>query len=342
MKHGNIALFVPHNGCPNQCTFCNQRSITGKQYQPTAEDVDRAVLEAVLSSERNGTKYNYEIAFFGGSFTAIDREYMLTMLNAAHKYVENGTVGGIRLSTRPDAIDNEVLTLLKNYGVTSIELGAQSMCDDVLLANLRGHTSDDVRNASCLIKNYGFSLGLQMMTGLYKSDNEKDIFTAKEIIGLEPDTVRIYPTITIEGTMLGELYKSGEYKPSSLDESVDLCALLLKMFSENNIEVIRLGLHYSEDLKNGMLFDNYHPAFKELCESRLMLDEFVRSLEFSEILKKGTKDIVVAVNPSSVSKFVGQKRANIKTINRMGLNVKIRQNDKLSVYELLINDIVNE
>lgn len=337
MKHGNIALFVPHNGCPNQCTFCNQRSITGMQYQPTEQDVDRAVSEALSSSSKSGIRYDYEIAFFGGSFTAIDRDYMLSLLKAAYKYAVNGTVKGIRISTRPDAVDDEVLKILKQYNVTSIELGAQSMCDDVLVANRRGHSADSVKFSSLLIKNYGFSLGLQMMTGLYGSNDEKDVFTAKEIISLKPDTVRIYPTITLDATPLGELYKSGEYKPPTLDESVNLCALLLKLFSENNIEVIRLGLHYSSDLESGMLFNNYHPAFKELCESKLMLDEFkvlVKDLNYAD---REIKNLVVNVNPSSVSKFVGQKRANIEEIKRMGFNVKVKQDGTLSVYGLSIS-----
>ena len=330
MKHGNIAIFVPHNGCPHQCSFCNQRSITGVRYQPTEKDIDEAVKTAVTSAKN----YDYEIAFFGGSFTAIDREYMTRLLKCAYKYVENKTVSGIRLSTRPDAVDEEVLAILKRYGVTSIELGAQSMCDDVLTANMRGHTAEDVKNASRLIKEYGFSLGLQMMTGLYGSNFEKDVFTANEIISLDPDTVRIYPTVTIENTVLGTLIESGEYKPNTLEESVNLCALLLKMFSENNIEVIRLGLHYSEDLEDSMLYNNYHPAFKELCESKIMLDEFLRLCREKNI----PTDTVLnaAVNPKSISKFVGQKRANILKLHDMGYDVKAVGDDTLGMYEIRI------
>ncbi|MDE7390315.1 MAG: radical SAM protein, partial [Lachnospiraceae bacterium] len=211
-----MALFVPHNGCPNQCSFCNQKSITGKQYQPTPQDVRNAVKEALFSSEISGKYYDYEIAFFGGSFTAVDRDYMVSLLECAYEYVKDGTVSGIRLSTRPDKIDTEVLDILKAYGVTSIELGAQSMCDEVLSANKRGHTAEDVRAASRLIIKYGFSLGLQMMTGLYKSSDERDIFTAKEVISLSPDTVRIYPTVTLEGTPLARLLTSVEYIPPKL------------------------------------------------------------------------------------------------------------------------------
>lgn len=330
MKHGNIALFVPHNGCPNQCTFCNQKSITGVQYQPSESDVDSAVSEALKSAE----KYDFEIAFFGGSFTAIDRKYMVFLLKAAYKYVENKSVRGIRISTRPDAIDKDVLDILKSYGVTSIELGAQSMCDEVLSANRRGHSADDVRRASALIKEYGFALGLQMMTGLYKSSFERDVETAREIIKLNPDTVRIYPTVTIDGTVLAELYKTGEYNPSNLEESVNLCALLLKMFSDNNIEVIRLGLHYSEELERDMLFNNYHPAFKEVCESRLMLDEVKRIVADDRF--SGVKNLLISVNPKSVSKLVGQKRANILEMNKLGYSIKLNPDSKLSAYQIIV------
>lgn len=300
------------------------------QYQPDESDVDTAVSEAM----RTAKKYDYEIAFFGGSFTAIDREYMISLLKAAHKYVVNKTVRGIRLSTRPDAIDEEVLDILKSYGVTSIELGAQSMCDEVLSANRRGHSADDVRRASCLIRDYGFSLGLQMMTGLYKSSFERDVETAKEIIKLKPDTVRIYPTVTIDGTVLAQLYRSGQYKPANLQESVNLCALLLKMFSDNNIEVIRLGLHYSEDLERDMVFNNYHPAFRELCESKLMLEEFKRIISDERFPE--SKSLLISVNPSCVSKLVGQKRSNILEMNRLGYNIKLNRDDTLSTYQIIV------
>lgn len=329
MKHGNIALFVPHNGCPNQCSFCNQKSITGRQYQPTPKDVDDAVEEALAANEKYGLKYDYEIAFFGGSFTAIDRNYMLALLNAAYKYVENKTVKGIRLSTRPDAVDTEVLATLKRHGVTSIELGAQSMCDEVLLANRRGHTADDVRISSRLIKSFGFSLGLQMMTGLYKSSDERDIYTAQEIIKLAPDTVRIYPTVTMENTPLADLYKSGSFVPVGMEKSVNLCAVLLKMFTEHNIEVIRLGLHYSKELEKDMLYNNYHPAFKELCESKMMLSDFMEKAE-----SMNCSDITVSVNPASVSRFVGQKRANMKLLSEKGYRIKLLQDKSLSKYEI--------
>ena len=268
MKKGNISIFVPHLGCPQQCSFCNQKTITGKQSQPTADDVKNAVATAL---KRKG--YEYEIAFFGGSFTAIDMEYMLTLLTAAADCVDGERVKGIRISTRPDCIDSEVLDILKAHKVTSIELGAQSMDDEVLKANLRGHTAADVASAAKLIKSYGFELGLQMMTGLYLDTDEKAIETAKKLIELQPDTVRIYPTVVLKGTYLAELYDKEVYKPQTVDDAAALCTRLLPMFENAGIKVIRLGLHASDDIKKNMVAGAYHEAFGEIVQSRFMLNK---------------------------------------------------------------------
>lgn len=272
---------------------------------------------------------NSEIAFFGGSFTAIDRGYMISLLEATRPYIDSFL--GIRISTRPDYIDDEVLNILKSYNVTSIELGAQSMDDVVLSANNRGHNSDDVINASELIKNYGFSLGLQMMTGLYKSDINKDIYTAEQFISLQPDTVRIYPTVVMKDTVLADLYLNGEYVPYTLETSIDLCSHLIKMFTEKNINIIRLGLHYSDSLVNNSYGNNYHPAFKELCENKLFYDNFISKAEISR-----NKDIEVYINEKSISKFLGQKKCNLLKFNELGYNIGIKFDNTLGKYDLYI------
>ena len=197
MSHSNISVFVPHKGCPNDCSFCNQRAISGQTVPATPKDVENAVKIAI---EYNVDPKNTEIAFFGGSFTAIERDYMLSLLTAAKHFLDTYNFKGIRISTRPDYINKDILLILKNYGVTAIELGAQSMDDQVLKANMRGHTSAQVAEASQLIKSYGFELGLQMMTGLYKDSDTAAISTAKQIIKIKPDTVRIYPTIVLKDT----------------------------------------------------------------------------------------------------------------------------------------------
>lgn len=322
MKKGNISIFVPHQGCPCACSFCNQKTITGQNELPTADDVRNAVDTALRKKE-----YEYEIAFFGGSFTAIDRKYMLELLEAAYPYVKNGQVKGIRISTRPDCIDHEVLDILKKYGVTSIELGAQSMDDEVLEANRRGHTAQDVCNAAELIKEYGFELGLQMMTGLYKDTAEKSIETAKKIIELAPSTVRIYPTVVLKGTYLAELYLKEEYVPLNADDSAELCAILVPMFENAGIKIIRLGLHSSRDIKENMLAGGFHDSFGELVKSRIMVNK---------ILELPPADYQVYVNPRSVSKLKGNKKSNIYLLIERGYNIKIITDNGLDVDELRI------
>ena len=272
---------------------------------------------------------NAEIAFFGGSFTAIDREYMISLLDAAREF--EGVFSGIRISTRPDAIDAEILALLKGYGVTAIELGAQSMDDNVLTLNERGHSAEDVRTASRLIKSFGFSLGLQMMTGLYGSDFDKDRHTAEEFIALEPDTVRIYPTVVMKGTALEKYFLNGSYKPYTLKESVELCAELIRKFEDNKINIIRVGLHYSDSLIENGYCENYHPAFKELCESKLFYNSF---LEKTKLLE--SRNIDITINRKSLSKLYGQRKSNLRAFEEMGYRVNIIFDDSLEKYEMRI------
>ena len=296
-------------------------------FQPTSYDVRRILAQAV--KDLGSDSKNAEIAFFGGSFTAIDREYMITLLEATREYI--GVFKGIRISTRPDCIDKDILDILKSYCVTSIELGAQSMDNDVLFVNRRGHTAQDVINASRLIKEYGFSLGLQMMTGLYKSSYEKDIYTAKQFIKLRPDTVRIYPTITMKNTYLAELYDKGEFIPDSIEDSIEVCSRLINMFTEVNINIIRLGLHYSESLIQNSLGNNYHPAFKELCENRIFYNKFLE-----EVNGLNSKEVIVYINEKSLSKFLGQKKSNLNKFNELGYKIDIKFDNTLEKYELYI------
>lgn len=318
MKHANVAIFVPHNGCSHQCSFCNQRSITGRLSQPSPQDVLDAI-QVAKASLGEDTK-NAEIAFFGGSFTAIERGYMISLLGAAAPFVKDGTFAGIRISTRPDYIDDEVLTLLKNYGVTAIELGAQSMDDRVLELNGRGHTAKQVENASKRIQSAGFALGLQMMTGLYGDTSEGSLQTAQKCAVLSPDTIRIYPTIIMCGTELGEKYQKGEFETLSLDESVSLCAKLLDFFEERGIPVIRLGLHSSPELERDMLSGPWHPAFRELCDSYRMLAKISDYL-IQNHTPKGV--ITVKVNPKAVSKATGQKKSNLIALFALGYQARI-------------------
>ncbi|MBO4446295.1 MAG: radical SAM protein [Clostridia bacterium] len=331
MSHKNIALFVAHVGCPHQCSFCNQHIITGKQETATAADVDAAVKTALDSGCRDG-----QLAFFGGSFTAIDRPYMMSLLEAAKPHVDAGEISGIRVSTRPDAIDGEILDILKEYGVTAIELGAQSMSDEVLRKNRRGHTADDVRRASALIKKRGFELGLQMMTGLLGDSDEGAVFTARELIKLQPATVRIYPTVVLEHTELARLYENGEYRPQSLDEAVNLCARLLLMFEDAGIRVIRLGLHSGGNVEDGYIAGAYHPAMRELVEGRIYLDKALEKLRDFE--GGDAHRYKIFVNPKEISKMTGQKRQNIVQLKDNNYICNVFPDDGLKKYEILIEE----
>lgn len=331
MKHSIISLFVTHMGCPHQCSFCNQKTISGSVKTLSPEDVTKTLQEAVT---HGNNPQDTEIAFFGGSFTAIERGYMVSLLEETKPFMERGCFKGIRISTRPDAIDKEVLSILKSYGVTSIELGAQSTDEDVLRLNHRGHSRNDIFKASQMIKVNGFSLGLQMMTGLLGDTDEKSLKTCEDIISLKPDTVRIYPTIVLEGTYLAQLYKKGEYIPQRLDDAVSLCARLLKRFNDENITVIRLGLHSGGNVEEGYVAGPYHDAFGELCESKIYLSLAEENLKGRE---KGKK--IIYVNPREISKMTGQKKMNKNQLLSQGYQIDVKGKEGLKKYEIEIQDI---
>ena len=320
MKHINVALFVVHKGCPHTCSFCNQRSISGSTVEITAAQVHEAAATAIKSLSESEAAGG-EIAFFGGSFTMVERGYMISLLEAAYEYVSKGIFKGIRLSTRPDGIDPEICEILKRYGVTAVELGAQSLSDRVLTMNERGHTAADVEAAHAMLRGYGFETGLQMMTGLYGDSDSSAIHTAEKLIALHPDTVRIYPTIVLKDTDLAALYADNIYKPQTLDKAVKLAAELYTMFEENGVRVIRLGLHSIEE--KAYIAGPWHPAFSELCQSQIMLAGALKSLS-----DKGNYIIYVA--PGCVSKMTGQKRKNLVFLAGKGYNCRVREDKSLT------------
>lgn len=325
----NVAIFIPHKGCPNKCSFCDQRHITGQQIQPDSDYV-KSTIETALSSLKEKSR-DSEIAFFGGSFTAIDKGYMLELLESTKPYIDN--FKGIRVSTRPDAISKEVLEILKTFKVTSIELGAQSMSDLVLLANERGHTAEDVCKASVLIKSFGFSLGLQMMTGLYMSNDELDLYTAEQFIKLKPDTVRIYPTVVLKNTTLATLYESGEYNPPDAFEAAKFCAKLIPMFENADIKVIRVGLHDSDSLRSNMISGAFHPALRELCEGQMYYENIM-----TEINRIGISggNIIISVPKSALSKAIGQKAINKNMLIASGYKPQFIEDFTLAERQVLI------
>lgn len=336
MKHSNISIFVPHIGCPHLCSFCDQRTISGAQHAPSGEEV-RSICEKALGEVKSPE--NTEIAFFGGSFTAIPREYMTELLDAAHDFIGGGKFKGIRISTRPDCIDWQILELLKKYGVTSIELGAQSMNDKVLAANDRGHTAQDVVNASSLIREYGFELGLQVMLGLYESTPDDDFESMLDILEIHPDTLRIYPVVILKGTKLAELYEAGIYKPYSFEEVVELAVTALLWCENGGIRVLKCGLHASEFVEKDMVGGFYHPAFKEICESEIYREEMGKTISaIEEILRcrklKRKREFEFAVAPSCISKALGHKKSNYEYFRRYDIEIKIVGDENVPKYEV--------
>ena len=327
-----IPIFVPHLGCPNDCTFCNQKKISGEQKQVTENDV-RETIEYYLNSFKEKDAYK-EVAFFGGSFTGIDVELQERLLVAAYDYIKEKKIDGIRISTRPDYIDKRILKRLKKYKVKTIELGVQSTNDYVLNACRRGHTFEDVKKASKLIKWYGFTLGHQMMVGLPESTELDELNTAKDLIKLKPSMVRIYPVLVIKGTELEKQYLEGEYEPLELNQAVQRCKELCYLFGEKNIKVIRIGLQNTDNICNPenenseVVAGPYHETFRQLVESSIYYDTIVNKIKKFEVK---VKEIEIITHPQNVNNIVGYKRENIEKLkNIYDVDVVIVQDIKFS------------
>lgn len=309
-----IPIFVPHVGCKNDCVFCNQKRITGKG----TVNVNREyVIQTVEEYRRTlGEGTSAEIAFFGGSFTAIDLNLQEELLKAGKYYKDSGVVQRIRMSTRPDAIDEKILEMQKKYSVDIIELGIQSLDDEVLKRSNRGHTRLDSENASHLIREYGFTLGHQVMPGLPGSSYEKDIKTCVDSISMKPSIVRIYPTLIIKDTELLTMYEEGGYIPLSLDEAVEVTAEIYSRYMVNNINVIRIGLQNTEAIAAGrdVAGGPFHAAFRQLVEERLYLHTLTLILKNMDL--KG-KDIKISSAAGTISNLAGHKKNNIKHLKNI-------------------------
>ncbi len=299
-----LPVFVPHWGCPHGCVFCNQRHITGEREPATARTVEQVMQQAAALP--SGAKR--QLAFYGGSFTAIPAAQQEELLAAAQPYLARGELSSLRLSTRPDAVDGEMLARLRRYGVETIELGAQSMDDRVLTLSGRGHTAADVERAARLVKEAGFELILQMMTGLPGSSDESDAETARRLAALHPDGVRIYPTVIVRDTALCALWRAGEYREHSVEDAVRVCARILPLFEAAEIPVIRLGLNPTEELSAGAAVGGaYHPALGELVRSRILRNKAEALLAD---VKPGSR-VILGVNARELSQMIGQHRANL-------------------------------
>lgn len=323
-----IPIFVPHLGCPNDCTFCNQKSISGQMKQITEEEVNETI-EKFLKNFKEKDIYK-EIAFFGGSFTGIDTKLQEKLLRIAYRYVKSGKVDGIRVSTRPDYIDKEKLKLLKKYGVKTIELGVQSTNDYILKKCKRGHTYKDVVKASKLIRRNHFKLGHQMMIGLPESTWLDELNTARDLVKLKPKMVRLYPVLVIKNTELAREYLKQEYEPITLIQAVERCKELSNYFEKKKVKVIRVGLQNTDIISNPKNIQSevvagpYHEAFGQLVDDSIWYDKILEAIK-----KINTKvaEIEIEVNPSDANNIIGHKKENLAKMKELyEVDIRVKQN----------------
>ena len=316
-SHSIIPIFLPELGCPKQCVFCNQRHISGQHSVPDADEVKNNI-EQHLSTLK-GRDIITELAFFGGSFTALDSTLQTQFLEIAQPYLQNKSISNIRISTRPDAITDENLKLLRQYGVSIIELGVQSLDDEVLRLSGRGYSASVVYEAADKIVAHGFALGMQMMIGLPGSTHEKDLFTAKEIIRCGAKGTRIYPLLVFRDTDLEQLYINNEYTPLSVDEAVEQSADLLELFLDADVQVYKIGLHPSEFLDNGTLLAGpWIPAFRQHVQARVWQRKFKKALAADASIQG------FAVHPSDINSALGPNRSNVTHFRQKGVSLLIR------------------
>lgn len=336
-----IPIFVPHLGCEQCCTFCDQKRISGEQKEVTAKDV-KEIIDYYLSNFKDNNRY-VEVAFFGGSFTAINKEKQTELLKAVQPYIKGKKVDSIRLSTRPDAINRTILKNLKKYHVKVIELGVQSSNNYILNKVKRGHSFEDVIKSSKMIKWYGFKLGHQMMVGLPDSTEKDDIQTAKDLISLKPKMVRIYPVLVIKGTELEREYNKDEFKPLNVIQAVERSKEIVKMFRNKNIDVIRVGLQNTDTIddpikkQSDVIAGPYHPAFGQLVEDAIWYDRIVEKIKCinAKVIK-----VQIESNKENMNNIIGHKRENFEKLkNTYALIAEFKQNDKLKGNKFIIKVI---
>ncbi|MDF1618395.1 elongator complex protein 3 [Petrocella sp. FN5] len=330
-KHINIPIFVPHHGCLHDCIFCNQKKISGYKTSFNEHQI-RDEIERYLSTAKGVP--HIEIAFFGGSFTGIPIEEQRSYLELATEYIHKYDLNGIRLSTRPDMITKEILDFLRRYPVIGIELGVQSMSDVVLQASKRGHTAEDVINACKLIHSYPFELGLQMMLGLPKDTVALSRYTADQIIGLEPDMVRIYPTLVIKDTELATLYQEGLYTPWDLKTTIDLCLDILPRFEAAGIKVLRIGLQTTQEIQLGqdIVAGPFHPALSQLIEEKRLVNYIL------DYVKDMKTSIYIEANHKLYQALVGHKKRHLSIWSDHDPVINISQNADLPKHILKIGN----
>lgn len=335
-KHINIPIFIPHYGCPNACVFCNQKKITGKP-SFVKENVMNDI-ETVLSTVDLSVS-EVELAFFGGSFTALPKNEILDLLTISDHWLSLGKISSVRLSTRPDAIDEEILDILHSHGVKTIELGIQSFSDNVLSASKRGHTALQSEKACKMIKERGFELIGQMMVGLPSSTTEDEIMTAKRICELSANGARVYPTVVFPDTELDRMKNDGRYTPLSNEDAVIRTAEVLSVFARYRVPVIRIGLCANETLSDEQFSTNYHPSVGEKAINLIFRKNMYKLL--SEARLPEGKNAVFSVAKGKISQAVGQKRSNVTALLRdFKLNgISVVEKDYLDGYAISLEII---
>lgn len=307
--HAIIPIFIPHAGCPHDCVFCNQKAITARTHMPTPADADATVRQWLSTIEKNPDIKHVEIAFYGGSFTAIPMEEQTAYLEIAEKYKKAGAVDSIHMSTRPDYIDDRILDNLAEHGTDVIELGVQSFDDEVLHRAGRGHDSACVYTSSALIKSYGFTLGIQLMSGLPGDSYEKCIRSARETVKIAPAIGRIYPAVVLRDTAMYEMYRRGTYNPPDLEETIHTVSDMYRILTSGGVNVIRVGLKSTDIIKDrdGAVVGGYHPAIRQLVESEIAREDIEAQIKKSGI---GSGHAVFSACPESFSNLTGHKKSN--------------------------------
>ena len=332
-KHSNIPIFIPELACPHQCVFCDQEKISGTYSIPQPADVKDIVERYLETIPENRT---IDIAFFGGSFTGLSVDLQEQYLKEVFKFIKNRKVSGIRLSTRPDYINEPILEMLKKYSVTTIELGAQSTSQEVLNESERGHTVENIRDASNLICKYGCELGLQMMIGLPGDSYERSIQTAKDIVSLGACNTRIYPAIVVKHTAMEKLYQSGKYSPLTLEQAVEWTKDIVHIFEENNVSILRMGLHPSDELVTGksLIAGPFHASFKEMVMTQIWKE--LIDMELQSINSNFSNNIKITVSDRQIHNAIGYRQTNREQLVSRGYTVRFEQNPSFSQYQLNI------
>lgn len=317
-KQITIPVFIPHSGCPHCCVFCNQWRVTGLSEKVTSNDIHKTI-ERYLSDKPVSVE-KIEIAFFGGSFTAIPLSEQIEYLSAANLYIERGIIDSVRISTRPDCIDKNILEVLKKYNVETVELGVQSFSDNVLQESGRGHNAQQVVDAVSLLKEYNFRVGIQLMPGLPGDTFEISIQSALKAIELSPDDVRIYPAVVLKDTAMETLYNNKMFTPLTLEDAVNLCSVMYGMFIDQNINVIRMGLHPIDLAGGAVVAGPYHEALGFLIKSRYRRN--IIEIILKQVLdnNSGLKDLSIIFPYMMKEEYIGMRKDNINyLINKFKL-----------------------